>query len=112
MSDDKKEMPLHLKEMGIVDNINLEFQKELIEAYTNYEQIAEVNEKIKNGCSIKPTERRTYYMAGDGREFTNEAEAVAYNVSISEEVELKDAESDDEETTPECSSPPATSSAD
>jgi hypothetical protein len=81
----------------VVDGINLTFREQLLEAYTNYGDIAAISEQIKNGCSTTPVDRKTYYVAGDGKEFTCEQEAVAHNIALNrkqacllELLELKD----------------------
>jgi hypothetical protein len=93
----EREIELKSDTDEIRDGINLTFREQLLEAYTNYGDIAKISEQIKNGCSTTPVDRKTYYVAGDGKEFTREQEAVAHNTALNRKqaclqqlLELKD----------------------
>ena len=66
------------REVTHLNNINLEFRNELIDAYNNQEDIKEYNQMMDNSMAFCKTDAEVYYKTADGKEFTSEEELAEY----------------------------------
>lgn len=74
MSDKKETTEQVQANPEIVNGINLEFNKELVEAYNNSILLSKLGEQMKSSYASVPIDSKTYTMAPDGKIFDDEKE--------------------------------------